>query len=309
MRLCFLGTSEHAATILRALAAGRHRPALVVSPVDRPKGRGRKLSPPPVAEAAAELGLALHQSENVNRDDTAAVLGEAEIELGMVCAFGQLIGTELLEATPMLNVHPSLLPRWRGAAPIERAIMAGDEAAGASIMRLTEGLDSGPVALQERIPIGADEDFGSLDARLAELGSRLASAALNAYEEGSIAYVEQGEAEVTYAEKIDHSERQLDPARPAIELERVVRALTPHVGAQLLLEGDQRLGVRSAASQASGPAPGVLEADDDSLLLGCASGALRIVRVLPAGGREMLVTDYLRGRELPRLAAAPGSAG
>ncbi|CAN5617298.1 methionyl-tRNA formyltransferase [soil metagenome] len=302
MRLAFLGTSEHAATILRDLVATGHRPELVIAPVDRAKGRGRKVSPPPVAALANELDLALHQSENVNRDDTRTVIAEAGVELGMVCAFGQLIGEEMLAAVPMLNVHPSLLPRWRGAAPIERAIMAGDAVTGVSIMRLTEGLDSGPVAFQQKLEIAADEDFGSLDRRLAELGASLAANALDAYESGSISFSEQDQSGVTYAEKIDRAERLLDPARPAPELALVIRGLTPHVGAQLELDGGERLGVRSANAIDEGPDEAMLEADDDALVLGCGDGALRITRVLPSGGREMTAADFLRGRGLPRLA-------
>lgn len=307
MRLAYFGTSEHAAAVLRTLASGPFRPALVITPVDRPKGRGRRLSPPPVAELASELGLPLHQSENVNRDDTAARIGEAGADLGLVCAFGQLIGDELLAAIEMLNVHPSLLPRWRGAAPIERAIMAGDGQTGVSIIRLVAALDAGPVALQEALAIEPGENFGSLDCRLSELGGRLALEALELREAEQLSFAEQDEAGVTYAEKIDRSERLLNPALAAGALELVVRGLTPHVGAQLALEGGDRLGVREAAATDGGPVQGVLEAapEGEALLLGCGEGSLRITRVLPPGGREMSASDYLRGREIPRP-AGPG---
>ena len=141
MRLAYLGTSDFAATVLRRLAESAYRPVLVVTPPDRKQGRGRKLSPPPTAIAAAELGLELHQTPNVNDPESAGALEAAAVDLGMVCAFGQLIKPPLLERIEMLNIHPSLLPRWRGAAPIERAIMAGDEETGVAVMRLTEGLD------------------------------------------------------------------------------------------------------------------------------------------------------------------------
>ncbi len=194
------------------------RPALVVTPPDRRQGRGRRLAPPPVARQAAELGLELHQTPSVNEPESLRAISDAEIDLGMVCAFGQLVKPPLLDEIEMLNVHPSLLPRWRGAAPIERAIMAGDRETGVAIMRLEEGLDSGPVALSERLEIGADEDFGSLSARLADLGGDLAVHALGLRQSGELEFAEQDSEGVTYAEKIEASERRLDPARTAVEL-------------------------------------------------------------------------------------------
>src|SRR5919198_1114591 len=149
LRTVYLGTSEFAVAVLRRLAGSPHRPALVVTPPDRPKGRGRRLASPPAAAAAREMELELLQTESVNRPEAVELISAAEPELGVVCAFGQLIKDPLLSELEMLNVHPSLIPRWRGAAPIERAIMAGDLETGVTIMRVTEGLDSGPVGLQE----------------------------------------------------------------------------------------------------------------------------------------------------------------
>ncbi len=202
----------------------------------------------------------------------------------------------------MLNVHPSLLPRWRGAAPIERAIMAGDEETGVGIMRLTEGLDSGPVALMERVEIADAEDYGSLSERLAKLGGELAVRALGLRDSGTLEFAEQPEEGVTYAEKIEGSERKLDPGRAALDLERTVRALNPHVGAHLELEGGERLGVLKAVADGGGPPQGELEPGEADLLLGTADGALRIAAVKPAGKREMAAADYLRGNPSPRLA-------
>jgi methionyl-tRNA formyltransferase len=302
LRLAYLGTSEFAATVLEAIARSTFRPALVVTPPDRRRGRGRKLSPPPVALAAGELGLTLHQTANVNGENSRAVLDEAGIDVAMVCSFGQLIKPPLLDEVEMLNVHPSLLPRWRGAAPIERALMAGDAETGVAIMRLTEGLDSGPVALCERVEIAAGEDFGSLSGRLAVLGGELAVRALGLRERGKLVFAEQAEEGVIYAEKIEGAERRLDPARPAAELERIVRALHPHVGTYLPLEDDERLGVTAASAEAGGPAQGEIADDDGALLLGTADGALRVARVKPAGKREMAAADYLRGNPSVRLA-------
>lgn len=300
----FLGTSGFATTVLAELVAADLPPALVVTPPDRRRGRGRRLQPPPAAARAAELGLALHQTADVNRPESRAALSAAGVELGVVCAFGQLVRVPLLEDLEMLNVHPSLLPRWRGAAPIERAIMAGDERTGVAVMRLVEALDAGPVALVEAVDIGRDEDFGALEARLATLGGKLMARALALRAAGELELTPQDDAAATYAEKIDPEERRLDPARPAVELARVVRALTPHIGAYLELAGGERLGVRRARAAPGARPVGSLEATGNALALGCADGILLIEVVRPAGRREMGVDEFLRGHDVP---LPPGS--
>jgi methionyl-tRNA formyltransferase len=299
VRTVYLGTSAFAAVVLRRLAASLHRPALVVTPPDRRQGRGRKVQPPPAAAAAKELGIDLLQAENVNEPEALARVRAAEPDVVAVCAFGQLIREPLLSELPMLNIHPSLLPRWRGAAPIERAIMAGDPVTGVCVMRLTAGLDSGPVALREELPIGADEDFASLSARLAEAGGDLLVSALDLQAEGALGFTEQDADGVTYAEKIDPSERRLDPSRPAAELAAKVRALTPHLGAYLETANGERLGVRRARAVDEEVEPGRLVARDDALLLGCDEGALRLETVQLPGGRPMAADAYLRGHRLP----------
>ena len=301
MRTAYLGTSEFAATVLRRLAASPHRPVLVVTPPDRRQGRGRKVQPPPAAVAAQELGLDLLQAENVNDEAALERLRAARPEAVLVCAFGQLIREPLLSEFPMLNVHPSLLPRWRGAAPIERAMMAGDATTGVCVMKLTEGLDSGPVALCEEVPIGPDEDFAALSARLAELGGDLLVRALDLQAEGALEFAEQGEDGVTYAEKIDSAERRLDPSRPAAELAAKVRALTPHVGVYLETAAGERLGVRQAQIAEADVPSGTMEVRDGELLLGCGEGALRLDVVQPPGGKAMPADAYLRGHEPPQL--------
>ena len=216
----------------------------------------------------------------------------------VVCAFGQLIREPLLSELPILNVHPSLLPRWRGAAPIERAIMAGDERTGVCIMRLTEGLDSGPVALREEVEIGPEDDFEALSERLAGLGGELLVRALDLQAEGRLEFEEQDEAAATYAEKIEPGERRLDPARPAAELARRVRALTPHIGAYLELAEDERLGVRRARAGRRRAGGGGAGGVGGALLLGCGEGALALEIVQPAGGKPMAADAYLRGHPL-----------
>jgi methionyl-tRNA formyltransferase len=299
VRTAYLGTSEFAATVLRRLAASPHRPSLVVTPPDRRQGRGRKVKPPPAAIAARELELDLLQAENVNEEAALERVRAARPQAVVVCAFGQLIREPLLSEFPMLNVHPSLLPRWRGAAPIERAIMAGDPTTGVCVMRLTAGLDSGPVALMEELPIDPGEDFESLSGKLAELGGNLLVRALDLEAEGKLEFTEQGEDGVTYAEKIESAERRLDPDRSASELAAKVRALNPHIGTYLELPGVDRLGVRRAHAVEGELEPGRLAASDGALLLGCREGALQLDEVQPPGGKPMPADAYLRGHPLP----------
>jgi methionyl-tRNA formyltransferase len=298
----FLGTTDFAAAILQRLAERpEHRPSLVLSRPDRPRGRGRRLASPPVAERARALGLALAQPDSVNDAETAARIAALRPRAVIVCAFGALIREPLLSAHMLLNVHPSLLPRWRGAAPVERAIMAGDERTGVSIMRLTAGLDSGPVYSSASEPIAPEDSYGSLAERLQALGGDLLLDALDELAAGrELQFVEQDEREVTYAEKIEPGDRLLDPRRPAAELERVVRALHPHIGARAELPGGELLGVRRAALVPQDPVPardGLLERDG-RLLLACADGTLELLEVQPPGGRPMDAAAYLRGHGL-----------
>ena len=301
MSTVYLGTSDFAATVLRRLASSEHRPALVVTPPDRPQGRGRKLTPPPTAAAAAELGIELLQAEDVNADAARERIAAASPTAVVVCAFGQLIREPLLSEHLMLNVHPSLLPRWRGAAPIERAIMAGDRRTGVCVMKLVAGLDAGPVALSSEVPIGADTDFEALSSTLAGIGGELLVGALNLAAEGRLEFTEQDEASVTYAEKIEAPERRLDPARPATELAAKVRALTPHIGAYLETADGERLGVRRARAVDVSLRSGAVQSEWGALLVGCCRGALRLEVVQPPGGKPMPVEAYLRGHSLPKL--------
>jgi methionyl-tRNA formyltransferase len=292
MRTVYLGTSPFAVTVLERVAASEHRPVAVVTRPDRPRGRGRKVAAPPVADAARELGIDLLQPDSVNSDDARAAIAGLRPDAVLICAFGAFIREPLLSDFPMLNVHPSLLPRWRGAAPIERAIEAGDAETGVTIMRPTMEMDAGPIALQDTEPITSGDDYGSLSPRLATLGGDLLVRALDE----SPPFRDQPEDGVTIAAKIESADRALDPAREAAFLERRVRALTPHVGAFVLLPGGDRLGVRRAAvSDAPPPPPGEFDAGDGRLLFGCVDGALELQEVQPAGGRPMDAGAYLRG--------------
>jgi methionyl-tRNA formyltransferase len=272
----------------------------VVTPPDRPQGRGRRSQSPPAAEVARELELELLQAENVNDEAALERIRATAPQALAVCAFGQMIREPLLSEWPMLNVHPSLLPRWRGAAPIERSIMAGDERTGVCVMRVAAGLDSGPVALCEEMGIGPEDDFESLSSRLATLGGELLVRAFDLFAQDDLEFAEQDDS-ATYAEKIGPQERRLDPARPARELARVVRALTPHIGAYLETGGDERLGVRKARPVDVGVRTGEIRAEWGALLLGCGQGALRMEVVQPPGGKPMAADAYLRGHSLPKL--------
>jgi methionyl-tRNA formyltransferase len=300
LRTVYLGTSEFAGGLLPALADSAHRPALVVTPPDRPRGRGRRVSSPPTAERARELGIDLLQVASVNSDEAIQGIAAAQPEVGVVCAFGQLIGSRLLEELELLNVHPSLLPRWRGAAPIERAIMAGDERTGVTIMRVTEGLDSGPSALAEVIDIG-DDDFGALQARLIELAGPLTVRALDLRAGGKLELTEQDDAAATYAEKITAEDRKLDLNRSADALARRVRALTPHIGAYLELSDGTRLRIRHASAERGRLGVGNVAVDGGKLRLGTADGVLRIDELQPPGGRPMTADAYLLGHPVPSV--------
>jgi methionyl-tRNA formyltransferase len=299
MRTVYLGTSDFAATVLERLAGGPHRPTLVVTRPDRPQGRGQVLSPPPVAERARALGLELIQPERLHDPEVLEQIAAAQPEALVVCAFGVLIKDPLLSDYEVLNVHPSLLPRWRGAAPVERAIMAGDAETGVSIMRLVEELDAGPVCLQEREPIRPDDDYASLTARLQDLAGELLVRALDEQPP----FVEQSEAGVSYANKVEARDRSLDPTRPPEEVERVVRALRPHIGARLALPDGSFLGVLAAQvdGETLAPAGGRVRTDGEHLLLDCNGGALELLEVQPPGSRPMPVAAWLRGRPDPGL--------
>ncbi len=287
MRTAYIGSSPFAASVLESLAASRHRPALVVTRPPRPRGRGRRLSPTAVAERAGELGIGVLAPERLG--DAAAEIAAASPEVLCLCAYGALVREPILSSYEILNVHPSALPRWRGAAPVERAIMAGDAETGVSIMRLVAELDAGPVCAFEAIAIEPQDDYGSLAARLATIAARLLIASLD----GPRMFTEQS-GEVTYAEKIAPADRILDPARTPTELARVVRALHPHIGART----PDGLGVQAARPVPTAIAPGQLALRDGRLLFGARDGSLELARVTPPGGREMDGAAYARGHDL-----------
>ena len=295
MRTVYLGTSDFAVQVLRRLADSPHKPSLVVTRPDRPRGRGRKLQSPPVADAARLIGLPVIQPDSVNSDEARDQISAAKPDEVVICAFGALIKEPLLSEHPMLNVHPSLLPRWRGAAPIERALDAGDATTGVCIMRPVAEMDAGPVCLREEVEIRPDDDYGSLSRRLADVGGDLLVKVLD---EGPDCSDQPAEG-IIEAPKITAEDRRLDASRSAIDLVRRVRALNPHVGTWIELPGGERLGVRKATAGGSGgdaPPQGALAAVDGRLLYGTADEALELLEVQPAGGRPMEAAAWLRGQ-------------
>jgi methionyl-tRNA formyltransferase len=290
VNVAFFGTSAFGADVLRALVErGRLTITAVVSQPDRESGRGRRLTSPPVADAARELGIALSQPERASQAPPPA-------DAGIVVAFGQIIREPLLSAYPLVNLHPSLLPRWRGAAPIERAIMAGDAETGVAVIALAAELDAGPVLAEQRFPIGERDDAGAVRARALELGVPLLETALLERPEPRA----QSGSGATYAEKIRPDDRMLHWSRPAGELDRVVRALSPHIGARCLLD-DRPFVVWRARPLDRGPSAGEVEAP---LVVGCGQGALELLELQPAGKRRMGAEEFLRGlRQPPRRAS------
>ena len=272
--------------MLERLAASEHRPALVVTRPDAPRGRGRRLQPPPVAETARALGLELIQPERLHDEDVLERIAAAEPEALAVCAYGALIREPLLSAYEILNVHPSLLPRWRGAAPIERAIMAGDEVTGVSIIRLVEALDAGPVCLQGEEPIRPDDDYGTLSARLERLSGELLVRAL--VRAAAVRRAGRGRR---------HLRAQDRGARPGPGLHAAARggrapgarAAPAHRRAAAAARRRVHGRARGAASTAtrSRPAGGRVRVEDGRLLLDCNGGALELTRIRPPGGKEM----------------------
>lgn len=290
LRVVFMGTPDFAVPSLGALAAAGADVALVVTRPDAVRGRGRRLAPAPVKVRAQELGVPVLEARRID-DDAFARVREARPDVVVVAAYGAILPERLLELPSLdaVNVHASLLPRWRGAAPIARAILAGDERAGVSIMRLVAALDAGPYCRQASVEVG-EKDAAALTGELAELGARELVRALREVADGTAAWREQDEALVTYASKLTKEEMLLSPAMTAAEAARRVRASGDAEPArcQVLGQGVRLLAARVATGpEAQGLLPGEVRALRHGVLLGCAEGALEPTRVRPDGRREM----------------------
>ncbi len=271
---------------------------------DRPAGRGQRPAPSAVKRFAVSRGLEVFQPESLKSADAAARLRAARAEAIVVAAYGMILPPSLLDVAPYgaLNIHASLLPRWRGAAPIQRALLAGDRETGVSIMRMNTGLDTGPVLARRSLPIVEDEDAGTLHDKLAALGADLMTASLLDLQAGRAQAKEQPAAGVTYARKIEKEETRLDWSRPAIELERAVRAFRPSPGAFSLFEGEPLKIWRARLCSQPGAPGTVLGMRDDGIVVGCGRDALEVIELQRAGGRRLTAAEFLRGH-----AVAPGS--
>lgn len=310
MNTAFCGTTAFASSVLESLVGGEFSPSLIIAPPPSRAGRGRTLTPAPVADFAREAEIPLLEADDVNSGDALRALGEVSPGAVVVCAFGQLIGPELVAAHRFLNIHPSLVPRWRGAAPIERALLAGDPVTGVSVMDLTTGLDDGPVLGREEVRIEPADTYETLSRRLEESACSVVAEVLAEIQSGSDDPEPQDDALATYAEKIDPAERRLSPASSAVDLDRRVRALGGRLGTYLQFgeRSDQRLGVTACTPSDSlpdgviGGETGCLVSDGETLWLICQEGVLGLDQVKPAGGKAVSSGDYLRGHEPPERA-------
>lgn len=293
MRVAFAGSPSAALAPLHALAASRHEVALVVTQPPRRRGRSGRPQPTVVAEAADALGLPLIAPTTINGPDALARLRDADVGALCVVAFGQLLRDAVLSGWPCLNVHFSLLPAYRGAAPVERALMDGAAETGVSVMRMNAGLDTGPVISEARVAVGVEEDAGALTARLSQRGGPLLVAALDALAAGGLRAQAQPEEGVSLAPRIGPADRPLDPTRPARALADQVRALSPHIGATLGLDG-AIFKIWVARSHPE-PSPPGARADGGRLLLGTGDGTLELLVLQPPGRGRMEAAAFLRG--------------
>lgn len=294
MRVVFMGTPEFSVPVLAALAA-HHQVVAVYSQPPRPAGRGKKDRPTPVHMRALELGLPVRTPRNFRAEEDRAAFAALGADVAVVVAYGLILPQALLDAPRhgCLNIHASLLPRWRGAAPIHRAIMAGDTETGLCIMQMEAGLDTGPVLLRATTPIGATETTGALHDRLSEMGARLILEALDRLD--TLSPEPQPEAGVTYAAKIDKAEARIDWTRPAADLVRQVNGLSPFPGAWCLA-GEERLKLLRAAPASGSGTPGQVL---DGFTVACGSGALEVLEAQREGKRPMPATEVLKGLALP----------
>lgn len=298
MRIVFFGTPEFAVASLRALLRERFAVAGVVTQPDKPQGRSRStLVPPPVKTAALEAGLPVLQPTRPVGDLFLAALRRLEPDLGVVVAYGHILRREVLDTPPrgMINVHASLLPRLRGAAPIQHAILAGDRETGISIMRMEEGLDSGPVLHRVATPIDDGETAGTLTARLAGIGATALVEALSLLSAGSVKPQPQDESRATYAPKISRESARLDWSRDAGAVERQIRAFDPIPGAWTTLDGAPVKLFAALPAVGSGE-PGTVLAASDRLVVAAGGGAVAVREVQPAGRTRLAVEDWVRGR-------------
>lgn len=297
MRLIFMGTPDFAVPTLIELAARGHEIAAVYTRAAKPAGRGMELQPSPVEREARRLALAVATPPTLKSAEAEAAFRAHSADAAVVVAYGLILPKAILEAPRLgcFNVHASLLPRWRGAAPINRAIMAGDPESGVTIMQMDEGLDTGAMAMAERVPIQPDMTAGDLHDALARLGADLMLRAIVAAERGSLSLTPQPAAGVTTAAKIGKDETRIDWTKPWRDVHNHIRGLSPFPGAWFEIGGVRVKALRSTRGEGKGVASTVL---DDSLTIACGDGAVRLTQVQRAGKQPMAAEEFLRGTKV-----------
>jgi methionyl-tRNA formyltransferase len=300
LRLVFMGTPDFAVPTLLELVGAGHDIAAVYTRAPQPAGRGMELRPSPIAREAARFGLAVFTPKTLRTADMAQAMRAHGADTAVVVAYGLILPKPILEAFPLgcFNLHASLLPRWRGAAPINRAVMAGDPETGVMVMKMEEGLDTGPIAMADRVAIGADATAGELHDILAQRGSKLMVVALAALERGTLQLTPQPEAGVTYANKIEKTETRINWTLPWQKVHDHCRGLSPFPGAWFELADVGRIKVLRTTKGMGGGKPG--QVLDDQLTVACGDGAVRLVELQRAGRQPMRTDDFLRGTPIAR---------
>ena len=298
MRVVFMGTPDFSVPVLSEIIGQGHEVVAVYSRAPKPAGRGMELKRSPVHELADRFGIEVHTPKTLRTEEAAEIFRAHDADVAVVVAYGLILPPAILQAPSegCLNLHASLLPRWRGAAPIQRAIMAGDKETGVMVMKMDEGLDTGPVAMVERVAITSTMTAGELHDRLSMLGADLMVRALSALSRGSLSFQPQAQEGVTYAHKIEKAEARIDWSKSAQELHDHIRGLSPFPGA--FFEGDfgkavERVKVLRAEIASGSGRPGALLSDD--LTIACGQGALRLIDVQRAGKAPMSAAEFLRG--------------
>jgi methionyl-tRNA formyltransferase len=297
MRIVFMGTPYFAAVVLRAMAHGGYAPSLVVSQPDKPKGRGRRLCPTPVHEAANELGLPITQPPKLDEAAFRAIT-EVKPDVIAVAAYGKFLKKNLLDLPPLgcINAHASLLPKYRGAAPINWAIIHGEKIAGVTIMKMDEGMDSGPTSLRSEVPISNEDTAETLTQKMADAAASLMVEAMQKLELGEVRFEPQDHAAATLAPMLTKKDGVIDWTRPAEDIDRLIRGVTPWPGAQTTLRGKRLKIVKARAVSDVGAEPGVIaRADADGLLVGAGTGSLQLLEVQLEGKKCMDVGCFLCG--------------
>ncbi|MBS3917098.1 MAG: methionyl-tRNA formyltransferase [Sulfuritalea sp.] len=300
MRVVFAGTPDFAAAALQALLAAGHQVPLVLTQPDRPAGRGMTMQASAVKQLALRQGLIVHQPPSLKDAAARQPIIQAKPDVMVVAAYGLILPRAVLDMPRLgcINIHASLLPRWRGAAPIQRAILAGDTETGVTLMRMEAGLDTGPMLLKESLPIAGSETAETLHDKLAALGARLIVQALPRLEHGNLGGEPQPAEGVSYASKLEKAEAALDWRRPAAELDRAVRAFNPFPGAVARIDGQAIKIWRGEPVSGKGEPGIVLAVGNDGIVVACGEGALRLTELQKSGGRRLPVADFLRGFSL-----------